>query len=79
MSWADKNQKINNRRGGGRLFKTQEYTQSPIAVGLKRQQIPSNLENLFMVVKTNTIRSQHLFFFSIEQFAVLIRRMFYVK
>ena len=71
MSWADKNQKINNRRGGGRLFKTQEYTQSPIAVGLKRQQIPSNLEN--------TIRSQHLFFFSIEQFAVLIRRMFYVK
>ena len=48
----------------------QYYTQSPITASLKRKgiylpevakQIPSNLKNLSMVVKTNTVRSQHLF------------------
>ena len=58
--------------------------QSPITASLKRKgmsmpvvkrQTPSNLKNLFMIVKTNTIRSQHMFL-SIEQFPILIRRPF---
>ena len=57
---------------------------SPITSSLKRKlmnllavkkQTLSNLKNLFVVVKTNTIRSQHMFL-SIEQFSFLIRRPF---
>ena len=57
----------------------QYYTQSPIIASLRRKgmnlplvtkQILSNLKNLFMIVKTNIIRSRHLFL-SIEPFSIL--------
>ena len=63
------------------FFISMLYTIS-LTASLKRKEMSSNKTdttnlNLFMVAKTNIIRSRHMFL-SIKQFSVLIRCMFYV-